>query len=168
MVQKLEYTQQQLKLFAPYLKKKKQRSKQEILAQRQMETVEKQIREQLANSMEEFFSAYGSQEIKNLIDRNIISVYDYKFKRFDSNELTGGYFANLMNAMYTKAAYPLFDKQSSDIIDSVVKINLLDIGRLDNKVLRHAGIASEILITSFDRSFSFAFSSSTDESPGKR
>ena len=147
MVQKLEYTQQQLKLFAPYLKKKKQRSKQEILAQRQMETVEKQIREQLANSMEEFFSAYGSQEIKNLIDRNIIPVYDYKFKKFDSNELTGGYFANLMNAMYTKAAYPLFDKQSSDIIDSVVKINLLDIGRLDNKVLRHAGIASEILMT---------------------
>ena len=88
-----------------------------------------------------------SRKIKNLIDRNIVSVYDYGFKEFDVNELTGGYFANLMNAMYNGTAYPLFDKQSSGVIDSVVQTKLLDIGRLDDKVLRHAGVASEILMT---------------------
>ena len=36
---------------------------------------------------------------------------------------------------------------SSELIDSVIKTRLLDIGRLDEKVLRHAGIASEILMT---------------------
>ena len=33
------------------------------------------------------------------------------------------------------------------MIDSVIKTKLLDIGRLDENVLRHAGIASEILMT---------------------
>ena len=49
--------------------------------------------------------------------------------------------------MYNGVAYPLFDKVSSELIDSVIKTRLLDIGRLDEKVLRHAGIASEILMT---------------------
>ena len=81
------------------------------------------------------------------MDRNIVSVYDYDFDGFDANELAGGYFANLMNAMYNGTAYPLFDKASSGLIDSVIKTKLLDIGRLDENVLRHAGIASEILMT---------------------
>ena len=101
----------------------------------------------MKSGIQQLYIHPGTQEIKNYVDRNIVSVYDYDFDGFDANELAGGYFANLMNAMYNGTAYPLFDKASSGLIDSVIKTKLLDIGRLDENVLRHAGIASEILMT---------------------
>lgn len=147
LLQQLNYIDAQLKVCAPLLKKKKHRSKQEIFAQRDIKRVEKQCREQLESGMQQLLIQPGTQEIKNLLEQNIITVYDYGFNSCNVNELCGGYFANLMNAMYNGVAYPLFDKVSSDLIDSVIKTRLLDIGRLDEKVLRHAGIASEILMT---------------------
>ncbi len=147
IIQQLEYAEQQLGTFAPFLNKKRKRSKQEILAQHQFKGLEKQLREQMTSGMEQLLSAPGTQAIKDLVDRKIISVYDYGFNRFDINELSGGYFANLMNTMYNGMAYPLFDKQSSDVIYSAVQTKLLDIGRLDDGTLRHAGIASGILMT---------------------
>ena len=147
LLQQLNYIDSQLKVYAPLLKKKKHRSKQELFAQMEIKKVEKQCREQLETGMQQLLIHPGTQEIKNLLERNIISVYDYGSDSCNVNELCGGYFANLMNAMYNGVAYPLFDKVSSELIDSVIKTRLLDIGRLDEKVLRHAGIASEILMT---------------------
>lgn len=147
LLQQLNYIDSQLKVYAPLLKKKKHRSKQELFAQMEIKKVEKQCREQLETGMQQLLIHPGTQEIKNLLERNIISVYDYGSDSCNVNELCGGYFANLMNAMYNGVAYPLFDKVSSRLIDSVIKTRLLDIGRLDEKVLRHAGIASEILMT---------------------
>ena len=119
----------------------------QIIAQMKFKQLEIQCREQLKSGIQQLYIHPGTQEIKNYVDRNIVSVYDYDFDGFDANELAGGYFANLMNAMYNGTAYPLFDKASSGLIDSVIKTKLLDIGRLDENVLRHAGIASEILMT---------------------
>ena len=147
LLQQLNYIDSQLKVYAPLLEKKKHRSQQEIFAQMEIKKVEKQCREQLEIGLQQLLIYPGTQEIKNLLERNIISVYDYGFDSCNVNELCGGYFANLMNAMYNGVAYPLFDKVSSELIDSVIKTRLLDIGRLDEKVLRHAGIASEILMT---------------------
>ena len=147
LLQQLNYIDSQLKVYAPLLEKKKHRSQQEIFAQMEIKKVEKQCREQLEIGLQQLLIYPGTQEIKNLLERNIISVYDYGFDSCNVNELCGGYFANLMNAMYNGVAYPLFDKMSSELIDSVIKTRLLDIGRLDEKVLRHAGIASEILMT---------------------
>ena len=143
----LDYADAQLQILTPYLKRKKHRSKQEIIAQMKFKQLEIQCREQLKSGIQQLYIHPGTQEIKNYVDRNIVSVYDYDFDGFDANELAGGYFANLMNAMYNGTAYPLFDKASSGLIDSVIKTKLLDIGRLDENVLRHAGIASEILMT---------------------
>ena len=147
LLQQLNYIDSQLKVYAPLLEKKKHRSQQEIFAQMEIKKVEKQCREQLEIGLQQLLIYPGTQEIKNLLERNIISVYDYGFDSCNVNELCGGYFANLMNAMYNGVAYPLFDKVSSRLIDSIIKTRLLDIGRLDEKVLRHAGIASEILMT---------------------
>lgn len=144
---RLALAESQLNLYAPYLKKKKCRSKQEIIAQIKLKKIEDDCRKYLEAGTETLLSNPGTHEIKDLLDRHIVSVYDYGFHRFDVNELSGGYFANLMNAMYNGTAYPLFDKQSSSIIESVVKTKVLDIGRMDDKVLRHAGVASGILMT---------------------
>ena len=147
LLEQLDYADAQLQILAPYLKRKKCRSKQEIIAQRKLKQLEKQCRDQLKNGMQQLYIHPGTQEIKSYVDRKIVSVYDYNFDRFDVNELSGGYFANLMNAMYNGTAYPLFDKASSGLIDTVIKTKLLDIGKLDENTLRHAGIASEILMT---------------------
>ena len=58
----------------------------------------------LKNGMQQLYIHPGTQEIKNYVDRKIVSVYDYNFDGFDVNELSGGYFANLMNAMYNGTA----------------------------------------------------------------
>ena len=147
LLRQLDEADSQFKYYAPYLKKKKHRSRQEIIAQMKMKDVEKQCREQLSKGMQQLLIYPGTQEIKDLLERGIVTVYDYDFDNFDIKKLSGGYFANLMNAMYDGTAYPLFDKASSGLIDSVVKSKLLDIGKLDEKVLRHAGVASEILMT---------------------
>ena len=109
IMKQLEDAEQQLRFYAPALKKKNRRSTQEILAQYKIKTLEKQLQEQLESGMDQLLTTPESRKIKNLIDRNIVSVYDYGFKEFDVNELTGGYFANLMNAMYNGTAYALND-----------------------------------------------------------
>ena len=147
LLQQLNYIDEQLQFYTPYLKKKKYRTPQEIIAQNNLKKLETQCQEILKTEIKQLYAYPGSQEIKNYIERKIVSLYDYGFDDFDVNELCGGYFANLMNTMYNGTAYPLFDKTSSGLIDSVIKTKLLDIGKLDEKVLRHAGIASEILMT---------------------
>ena len=97
--------------------------------------------------MAEFLNTEGSQALKSLIERNIISVYDYGYDDFEVEELIGGYFGNLINAAKDQTAYPLFDKASEDVIKSTVDTHILDIGRLNPEVIRHAGVASNILMT---------------------
>ncbi len=147
LLRQLQSAEITLQQYAPFLKKKKHRNRQEILAQMKLKQFEKECKEQLENGMKLILSTSESQTLRDWIDRGIVSVYDYGFKDFNINELAGGYFANLMNVMYNGTAYPLFDKQSGDLIQSVVKTNILDIGNLDERVLRHAGVASGILMT---------------------
>ncbi len=147
LLSQLQSAESVLQQYAPFLKKKKHRNRSEILAQMKLKQFEKDCKIQLEASMQQILSTTESQALRDWMDRGIISVYDYGFKGFNIDELAGGYFANLMNAMYNGTAYPLFDKQSGDLIQSIVKTKLLDIGNLDERVLRHAGVASGILMT---------------------
>lgn len=147
LLRELQSVELTLQEYAPFLKKKKHRSKQEILAQMRLKQFEKECKGQFEIAMQQILSTPESQALRDWIGRGIVSVYDYGFKDFNTDKLTGGYFANLMNVMYNGTAYPLFDKQSGNLIQSVVKTNLLDIGNLDERVLRHAGVASGILMT---------------------
>lgn len=143
----LQSVELDLQQYAPYLKKNKHRTKQEILAQMKMKQVERECREQLDVVIQQLLVTPETQAIRGWIDKGIINVYDYKFEDFNIDKFVGGYFASLMKVMYNGTAYPLFDKQSGDLIESVVKTKLIDIGNLDEKVLRHAGVASNILMT---------------------
>lgn len=147
LLPQLEYVLNQMRVYASNLKKKKRRSKEEILIQMQLKKVETECREQLSAVLNQLLEQPGSQEIENLVKRKLISVYDYGFSGFSVDELSGGYFANIMNAMYNRTAYPLFDNMSSDFIGSLAESRILDIGHLDKEVLRHAGVASGILMT---------------------
>ena len=137
----------QLEIYRPILTKKKGRTKNEILAQMKMKEVLKQSQEEISNGLAELLNTEGSQALKSLIERNIISVYDYGYDDFEVEELIGGYFGNLINAAKDQTAYPLFDKASEDVIKNTVDTHILDIGRLNPEVIRHAGVASNILMT---------------------
>jgi hypothetical protein len=109
--------------------------------------VETECHKLMVDGFDQLLSQPSSQEIGELVNRKLISVYDYGFSEFNINELSGGYFANMMNALYDGTSYPLFDKMSSELIGTVAKTKVLDIGHLDKEVLRHAGVASGILMT---------------------
>ena len=143
----LEDCSAKLKEFAPVLNKKKRRTKAEILGQMQIRKAEKEMKEDLTSAFHELLSHPNSLEIQYLIDKNIVSVFDYGFAGFNVNELTGGYCANLINSMSQGTSFPLFDKTSNELIGSLASSKLIDIGNTNPELLRHAGVATNILMT---------------------
>jgi len=49
--------------------------------------------------------------------------------------------------MQNGMAYPLFDKTSNDVVASFAKKQLVDLGNVNQEVLVHAGVATNILMT---------------------
>lgn len=82
MVKQLEEANNKLFPFLPQLKKKGKRSKQEILAQWQLRESMGQFRAELNTFYNEFMNTHGINKIQELINRNIISVYDYSYNGF--------------------------------------------------------------------------------------
>ena len=147
MIQQLEYAQNQLNAIAPHLNRRKYRSKAEILAQMKIGSVSAEFNAQLQTALEQLISDPLSAEIQKLVQNDIISVFDYNSSGLNTDELAGGYFSVLMRAIYTGGSFPLFDDTSKGIISSVAKTNLLDIHFIKPEVLRHAGVATNILMT---------------------
>lgn len=147
LLEQIDGVSSQLELYRPILTKKKRRTKDEILAQMKMQQLMKQSQEELSRSLAEMLNTEGSQALKSLVEREIVAIHDYGFDDFEVEELIGGYFGNLINATRNQTAYPLFDKTSEGVIKSAVDTHILDIGRLNSEVIRHAGVASNILMT---------------------
>ncbi len=147
MAKQLGKVREELAPYMPYLKKKKNRSRQEIIAQIKCQQFEKQIRGSLNDSLRELLSSGGINEIQKLIDREVVSVYDYSYNGFSLDELAGGYFANLLGTIKHRGAYPLFDSVSSDIVSAVIKNEIIDFSKTDRELIRHAGVANSILST---------------------
>lgn len=147
MLTQIDGLNAQLGALSPIIKKKKHRTKQEIIAQMQLEKTFKNGKQTLLEGLETVLNTPGSKEIQALLDRKIISVHDYGYDQFSLNELAGGYFANLMNAMRAHSSFPLFDEVSEGVIRTVVDTPFLDFGKANPEVLRHAGVASNILMT---------------------
>ena len=79
----IEDVSSQLEIYRPVLTKKKRRTTDEILAQMKMQQVMKQAQEEISNGLSGMLNTEGSQALKSLIDRNIISVYDYGYDDFE-------------------------------------------------------------------------------------
>ena len=136
-----------LEEYRPLLTKKKHRNKGEILAQMKMKQVMKQSQEQIFVGLDSIFNTTGSQILKSLVDKRIITIHDYGYDDFEADELIGGYFGRLINVAKNQTSYPLLDKTSENVIKGAVDTHILDIGRLNPEIMRHAGVASSILMT---------------------
>ncbi|MCI8661532.1 MAG: hypothetical protein HFG54_15035 [Lachnospiraceae bacterium] len=147
VIEQLEYIKKQIAPYKTYLMKKKHLSKQELLAQAKINQVVQQTKELLIQEIGQFTESPAAIEINKLIEKEIISVFDYKNIDFNIDELAGGYFGNVIRAMQNNTAYPLFDKTSNDMIVSFSKSRLLDLGNINQEVLVHAGLATNILMT---------------------
>lgn len=147
LVEKMNDLNDALAPYMPYLKKKSKRNKQEILAQIQFQKMEKQIVDLLEKTKADLLDKDGIREIQSLCERNIISIYDYSYNGFSIDELTGGYFANLLGMIKHGGSYPLFDSISADVLSSVVNTQILDFSKTDKEIIRHAGVANSILAT---------------------
>lgn len=147
IVQQLNSLTQRIDPYMPYLKKKHKRNKQEIIAQIKMHQVEKICKASLETEFNNLLNQTGARQIQNLIDRKIITVYDYSYTGFSVDELTGGYFGNLLGTIKHGKSYPLFDNISSDIVGTVINSKIIDFSKTDKEIIRHAGIANNILST---------------------
>ena len=147
LVMELEKIQNELVPILPMINKKKGRNKDEILAQMQMKQLLKQCREQLNDGVNDLLNTTGATAIQKLVDKRIVSIYDYSYNGFSLDELTGGFFANLLGTIKQGKSYPLFDKISADVVRSVIDNDILDFSNIDKEIIRHAGIANSILMT---------------------
>lgn len=147
LANQLRELQEEMEPFVPLLRKKKNRSKQELLTQLKMRQVTSQCNDLLEETLEAILNQKGTKAIQDLIDRRIVSVYDYSHNGFCVDELTGGYFANLIGTIKHRGSYPLFDNVSADLVKTVVNTKILDFGKTDKEIMRHAGIANRILMT---------------------
>ena len=143
----LENAKTQLREFAPYLKKKKRRTTAEIQVQMKIHQVQNELQNQLTEAMQQFVSQPSSQELQSLIDRDLVSVYDYAIKDINMDEMTGSYVGNMLNALYASNSFPLFDDASTNVIGNIAKTKLIEISKLDAEIIRHAGVATNILMT---------------------
>lgn len=75
--------------YIPLLKKKRNRNKQELLAQIQFQKVEKQLSEMLMTARKQVMGSNGIKELQNMINKDLVSVYDYSYNGFSIDELTG-------------------------------------------------------------------------------
>lgn len=147
MVSKIEYFQEQLELCLPKLKKKKRRTPEEIIAQWKIKKIIDEANTQLNEYHQSIVSTDGIQAIDDLVQKGLISIYDYSYNGFSSDELTGGYFANLLSTIKHRSSYPLFDSISASVVSSVIDNKILDFSNIDKEIIRHAGVATNILST---------------------
>lgn len=147
VMQQLEYAQNQLQFYSPILRKKSFRTKAEIQAQIKFKAVKKDVQEQLKDALKPLVTESSSQELKSLVDKRIVSIFDYQMEGINTEEMAGSYFGSMMNAIYAANTFPLFDETSTNLIRSIAKTQLIEISKIDSEVIRHAGVATRILMT---------------------
>ncbi len=146
-VAQFELLSAQLEPYKAFLSKKKCRSKKEILAQMKADKAVKDCKEMLLQSLSPYTQSQNANEIQTLVKKGIVSIFDYECKEFLIDELVGGYIANLLGIMQNNASFPLFDKASNDVISSCIDTKVLDLGKVNQEILVHAGLATNILMT---------------------
>lgn len=146
-LQQMELVKNQVEIISPALKKKKMRTPSELQAQMKMNRLRKELKEQLNAVSEQFVNEPTSQELQMLVNNKIVSIFDYQLQGINTEEMSGSYVGNMLNAIHNPNTFPLFDSTSTDFIGSIAKIQLIDISKLDAEILRHAGVATNILMT---------------------
>ena len=146
-IHQMEDVKNQIGSISPIIKKKRMRTPAELQAQMKMNRLRKELKEQLNAVSEQFVNEPTSQELQMLVNNKIVSVFDYKLQGMNTEEMSGSYVGNMLNAIHNPNTFPLFDSTSTDFIGSIAKIKLIDISKLDAEILRHAGVATNILMT---------------------
>lgn len=147
MIEQMNGLKEQLAPVMPYLKKKKHRTTQEILAQKKAQAALEESKEILIEGIKKITDSPSSREIDKLIEKRIISVFDYKDIEFNVDSLAGGYFGNLVGTVKNGNAFPLFDKASNEAISHIAQSKILNFSDINMEILRHAGVSTNILMT---------------------
>lgn len=143
----LEYALNLLRFSSPLHNKKKYRTPDEIKAQIKANAIQKELITKFEKEvMEPLANRPYSAQITDLIQKGLVSVFDYEMTAFDEESLAGGYVGCLLN-IFQGCSFPLFDEQSNKVIKDSGVSKLIDVCQLNGEYLRHAGIATSILMT---------------------
>lgn len=147
LLAQLESAQNQLQAFSPILRKKKHRTTNEIKAQIKVNTLKQELQIQLSDALKQLVTEPSSKELQMLVEDRIVSIFDYQLQSMNKDEVAGSYLGSMMNAIYAANTFPLFDQKSTSFIHSIAKTKLIEVSKTDSEVLRHAGLATRILMT---------------------
>lgn len=137
-------------LIEPYkqkFNKKRNRSKNELIAQFNINKATKEFKNNLLEVFSPYIQSQNAVSIQKLVEQGVISIYNYDCKESLIDELSGGFLGNIIRAVQSDTSYPLFDKMCNDFILSYSGDKILDLGTVSNEVLVHAGLATNILMT---------------------
>lgn len=146
-IKQLEFAKNQLQNISPILHKKNYRTKSDFQTQMKMKHMEKDLKDLIFTSLQQLVDYPTAQELQMLVDKKIVSVFDYNLHEMNTEEMAGSYVGSMLNAIYATNTFPLFDNTSTEFISGISKLHLIDISNLNAEVLRHAGVASNILMT---------------------
>lgn len=147
ILSQLTDAREKLSLLAPHTSKKRHRNNAEIRIQIRLNQMRHELQPQLDAALKQLLNHPYSAEIEDLIKNKYVTIFDYHLERMDTDDLAGGYIGGLLSALYSNNTFPLFDNQSKDLISAFVKTQIVDLRSLNPEYLRHAGVASSILIT---------------------
>jgi len=142
-----EQISEQLKYLEPHILKKKNRTKREILAQLKLTALMNQAKEYLDDRITKLTDAPGANELQKLYQNGIIKIYDYNYDDFIMDEILGSYLGKMIKTIEENTSFPLFDKVCSEVVSAVINDKVIDISNVKSEVLRHAGIATNVLMT---------------------
>lgn len=147
LLYKLTDARNKLSMLSPNLNRNRHKNKKEMLLQIRLNQMRHEIQPQLDIALRQLLDHPYSAEIDELIKSKHITIFDYHLEKVGNDDLAGGYIGGLLSTLYSENTFPLFDNQSKDIISAFVKTKLVDLRNLSPEYLRHAGVASSILIT---------------------
>ncbi len=90
--EQIESLVEQIEPYKMILTKKKNRTRQELLAQMRMDQEMKKLAPVLDEALLPILNSEGANQLLSLEKEGVISIHDYKYRDFDQSTLAGGYF----------------------------------------------------------------------------
>lgn len=138
-----------LEQMQPFLhfKNKKMRNKQEMQVAINIGRMENVIISELKKVIDNLSESSHLNELQELINTKIVSISNYSLQVFDVDRMSEKYLEKICQIATSKNAFPVFDSITTDLINSIINLGIINTGNMNKEVANHAGIANGILST---------------------
>jgi len=108
--------------------------------------VRRQLREftdQIRTIVIDVIGIEPNRELQLLIDSGLVIIEPFKASVADIDGFVDEFFLTLSTSV--KNSYPLFDKQSNDLMKTAIECDIIDLSEIEKNRIQHAGMANDLL-----------------------